>query len=110
MGRKAVQIVQLKKKFIEKYPELYTVTATCEGIGIGRQTFYDWLNDTDFAQEYEQTKEAVADNLEAKALERAMAGLSDTLIIFLLKGLRREKFGDRHEFKGEMKVYRTVEE
>lgn len=90
------QVAQLKKKFLELYPECYTVTDTCRAIGIGRRTLYNWLSkDTAFAKDYEHAKEALADKLEKAALEKALAKESDTLTIFLLKGLKPDRYGDK---------------
>lgn len=70
-----------------------------------------------YAAAFADAQDDAADSLEAEATRRARLGVSepiyqggklvgykrnfsDTLLIFLLKGLRPEKFKDRHEHSG----------
>lgn len=70
------------------------MTAACRAAGIGRTTWYDWVNeDPEFARALAHAEEEAADSLEAAARQRALNG-SDVMTIFLLKGLRPEKFRD----------------
>jgi hypothetical protein len=57
--------------------------------------------DPKFAEAWDQAREDAADSLEAEAVRRARAG-SDTLLIFLLKAVRPEKYREttRHEVSG----------
>lgn len=102
-----------RKKFLEAYIEEGTITHAAARVGINRATPYDWIkNDPEFAAEFERAKEAVGDKLEKEAIRRACEGInkpiyykgqkvdtikeySDTLLIFLLKGQKPEKFGDK---------------
>lgn len=71
------------------------VVSACAAAGIGRQTWYDWIEaDPVFAAAVVDAREDALDDLEKEAVKRAKEG-SDTLLIFLLKSQRREKFGDR---------------
>lgn len=90
------------------------ISKSCEEVGIGRQTVYDWKDaHEDFAQALEKACERGVDALEDEATRRAFHGVeepvyqggarigtiqkySDTLMIFLMKGRRRAKYGDRH--------------
>lgn len=74
-----------------------TVKAACKAASISRQTWYRWLQaDPAFAAAVGEAEQDVADDLEAAALTRAKAADgSDTLLIFLLKNLRRERFGEK---------------
>ena len=88
-----------KKAALDGYVETGTVTGACRKAHINRTTFYRWVKgDTKFAQQYEQAKEQVGDLLEEEALKRAYNG-DHTLIIFLLKGLKPEKYGDKQTFE-----------
>jgi hypothetical protein len=88
-----------KGAFLAAYSRLGSITAAAEAAKIDRSTHYDWLK-TDEAYK-KASAEAVlqaADALEDEAARRAFAG-SDVLLIFLLKGLKPEKFRERSEVK-----------
>ena len=71
-----------------------TVRSACTAAGIGRRTWYDWLEeDRAFAALVDDAREDVIDQLEKAAFQRAMDG-SDGLLIFLLKALRPGKYRD----------------
>jgi hypothetical protein len=71
------------------------VSAAARAADICRRTHYDWLgSDPDYRPAVEQAMEEAADVLEAVARQRAIVG-SDTLLIFLLKAVRPEKFRER---------------
>ncbi len=107
-----------KRAALEAYGKLGSITAACEAAGVHRRTHYDWLEaDEAYAEAFTQARGVAADSLEAEAISRARDGWrepvyqggkmvgtilkkSDTLLIFLLKGLRPEKFRDRHEVSG----------
>lgn len=81
---------RIKTRAIAGFLKHGTVTQACAAAGISRQTWYDWIDqDSRFAGMVLDAKEAVADALEQRAHERAHEG-SDTLLIFLLKSLRKE--------------------
>lgn len=109
-----------KQAFLEAYAELGTVTHAAKAAGIGRQTHYDWLeSDEEYAEAFRTSEEAVGDKLEAEAIRRATEGVeravyhrgevvgyernySDTLLIFLLKGHKPEKYQDRARITAEV--------
>ena len=71
------------------------VSAACKAAGIDRKTSYNHkASDANFAQQWEDCLQEVADYLEEEADRRAMAG-SDLLLIFRLKGLRPERYRER---------------
>lgn len=90
---------------------------------------YHWLKDAVYAAAFEQAKELAADFLEDEAVRRATEGVqraiyhkgdkigeetiySDTLLIFMLKAMRPERFRDNTHVKVEqdIQVNITVEE
>lgn len=74
----------LKKRFLQVYTKTLNITTACEAINIARKTFYNWKDsDQVFAEAFESTEEAMLDDLEAHAKNRAKE--SDTVLIFLLK-------------------------
>lgn len=106
-----------KKKFLEVYAETGNVSLATQAIGVNRATPYKWRKtDEKFAQAWDQAAEEAADKLEQEAWRRAVQGVekpvyykgklidkvreySDTLLIFLLKGFRPEKYSEKQEIK-----------
>ena len=94
------------------------VSRACEQAEIPRKTAYNWKSeDAEFADKWEEAVEQGTEELEQEARRRAFNGVdepvfyqgetcgtvrkySDTLLIFLLKGRRPEKYRDRHELTG----------
>ena len=75
---------------------------SCEHSGISRETAYKHRKaDELFKAEWDSAMEDACDFLEAAAMKRAMT-VSDTLLIFLLKAHRPEKYREtmRHELTG----------
>ena len=101
-----------KRAFLAAFAECGTVTHAASAAEIGRSTHYEWIKtDERYAGAYEDAKEAAGDSLEAEARRRAVLGVSepvyykgevvghvqkysDTLLIFLLKGAKPEKYRD----------------
>jgi hypothetical protein len=76
-------------KFLMMLRESANVRASAEAAGITRRAaYYLRERDPDFRARWDDCMEDACDVLEAKARERAMAGLSDNLLIFLLKAHR----------------------
>lgn len=94
------------------------VSKACEVAELPRKTVYNWKsNDPAFAEKWEEAVEWGTEELEQEARRRAFQGVeepvfyqggtcgtvrkySDTLLIFLLKGRKPEKYRDRHEISG----------
>jgi transposase-like protein len=74
-----------------------SVAAACRSARINRSTYYRWLDaDEEFKKAVADAIEEGTDRLEDEAKRRAMKQ-SDTLIIFLLKARRPDKYKDRVE-------------
>lgn len=89
------------------------VTDAAKTAGFSRRAAYEWReDDAEFAAEWDEAVEAGTDQLEQEARRRAYEGVdepvfyqgaecgtvrkySDTLLIFLLKGRRPEKYRER---------------
>lgn len=114
MRRKPDITGQLKKAFLAAYEETCTVMHACAASDVGRSTYYEWLNDDpEFAAAVTAVEAKIGDKLEKEAIRRAVDGVrepvgfyqgqaseyvqkySDTLLIFLLKGHKPRKFGDK---------------
>lgn len=90
------EILHAKKRaFLAAYEQCGNITQASKAVGISRQTHYDWMrDDDDYKKAFADAEEAAGDALEAEARKRALAG-SDTLLIFLLKGHKPEKYKER---------------
>ena len=108
------KIVHPKKRaFLAAYAECGTVTRAAEIAGIDRQTYYDWSkSDPEFVKAAEAAYDMAGERLEQEARRRAVEGVqkpvwyqgrecgvvteySDTLLIFLLKGAKPDKYQER---------------
>lgn len=103
-----------KKLLLEGLSRHYTITAACEYAGISRPTAYAWKDeDPAFAAAWEEARNQAVERLEESAYERASRG-NDVLTIFLMKGMRPEKYRDTFKAdinaSGEFKIRFTPEE
>lgn len=92
-------IVRQAKKglFLEAFASQGTVLHAAKEVGIHRDTHYQWMKeDPDYAKAFSAASEDSVQNLEAEARRRAFAG-SDTLLIFILKAARPERYRERIE-------------
>lgn len=99
--------------FLTALAEGLTISGAAKQAGIPRGTVYHWRDaDPDFAHAWNEAEDAGADLLEDEALRRAVLGLvepvyyggkevgevrkySDTLLVFLLKARRPDKYRER---------------
>jgi hypothetical protein len=102
-----------RAKFLAKLAEGASIHAAAAAATIGRSTAYEWRDaDPKFAKAWDDAVEAGTDALEDEAVRRAYSGTdelvfyqgqqcgvirrySDTLLIFMLKARRPEKFKER---------------
>lgn len=81
-----------KKAFLTALENCGTIRTAANAAGVHYTTVYrEKKDDPDFAAAWDNAIEVAADTLEDEARKRAFAG-SDVLLIFLLKGMRPEKF------------------
>jgi len=110
--------------FLAAYETCGNVAQSCRAAKINRRAHYEWLkSEPAYAEKFEASSEIAADGLEEEARIRATQGLrqykfdskglpikhpvtgepyyeysrSDTLLIFLLKAARPEKYRERVE-------------
>ncbi len=110
-----------QRAFLVAFLETGNVRRACEVAKVGRSSHYRWFEQHPaYREAFKLAKECAADLLEAEAYRRAVEGVeepvgwykgraggmvrkySDTLLIFLLKGLRPEKYRDRVELHGQL--------
>lgn len=105
------------KGFLDALTKNGVVAYACKIVGVGRTTVYRFREeDPDFAAAWDAAIEQALDDMEVEAWRRAVRGVrkpvfyqgskvgtikeySDTLLIFLLKGGRPEKFRDRYQME-----------
>lgn len=99
--------------FLAALAETCSVAHACKAVAISRTQAYKWRReDPEFAAAWDEAKAIGAGVLEDEAVRRAQEGLdepvfhqgkvistvrkySDTLLIFLLKGMKRDVYGER---------------
>lgn len=101
---------RLKEKFLAEYAKCGNVSAACRVVGVSRYAVAEWYRaDEEFRRGHDNATEVACDALEEAARTRAVDGVaepvyhmgqvcgevqrySDTLLIFLLKGARPQKY------------------
>jgi hypothetical protein len=92
MNGRTVRTPAIRAKFLELLGESGNVAATCAALGLHRPVIYAWRHaDPAFARDWDNALQLGSEAIEDEARRRAMAG-SDYLLVFLLKGLKPEKY------------------
>jgi len=100
MSNRTKKTPQKTKKFLDSIRSGNSVTTAAKQLNIRRQTAYTWRDEDDeFRQQWNDAVEEGTDALEEEAVRRALNG-SDTMLIFLLKGNRGEKY--KEKWQGEL--------
>lgn len=116
MARTLSNAARQRKKalFLGSYAKAGNITIACQAADIHRSTYYEWTeHDSDFSAALKQAGEMAADLIEEACRQRAVEGVvketpiyhngnylgsvvetkySDVLAMFLLKGLRPQKY------------------
>lgn len=116
-----------RETWLEAFRAAGTVTGACKRTGIGRRTVYDWRQrHEDFAIAWADVEEETTERMEREAIRRGMEGVdepvwhrgeevgavrkySDTLLIFMLKARRPEKYRDNVHVQHSGKIEITPE-
>ena len=87
--------VLIQQQFIRCLENCANVTTVCADLKLARRTEYGWRQTTPgFARAWDSAMMLGIDSLEDVAKQRAVDG-SDQLLIFLLRGLNPEVYGQR---------------
>lgn len=107
-----------KAAFLAAFAEIGQVCKSADAAGVARTTPYDWAEaDDEFAEAWSKARLKSVGRLEDEALRRAVDGTdkpvyqrgkkvgtvkeySDTLLIFLLKNWRPERYREKREIVG----------
>lgn len=112
-NKRGIKQTRLRQaKFLELFEECLMVSMACKKLKIPRRTVYNWINSDElFKSQYEASQKMAIDLMEEEARRRAFHGVkepvyqggkkvgyvqkfSDTLLIFMLKNLKKETFAD----------------
>ena len=114
MARSEKSQAAQREQFLAALSQTASVTRACEIASLPRRTVYNWrAMDVEFARAWEVALDLGTDALEDEAIRRATQGterpvfqgkqlvghtrdFSDTLLIFMLKARRPEKYRERH--------------
>ncbi|MDR7399656.1 MAG: hypothetical protein QN144_10165 [Armatimonadota bacterium] len=97
---KKADIPEAKERFLTAFVERRgDVEEARKDAGIGRAEFYEWLEqDEVFRSRLDSLRVRLAEEIEGEAFRRALNPSqqrgSDALVTTLLKGLRRDRYGD----------------
>lgn len=122
MARMVKKTKRRQTKFLASVAKGATISKAAHEIGVVSSTVYKWRQqDDDFACEWDQAIESGTDMLEDEAFRRALNGVerpvfyggkpvgyvrdySDSLLVFMLKARRPEKFKDIKPVKSDLGV------
>ena len=95
--------VQHKKAVIEALEQsLGIVTSACKKAGVGRTTFYGWLNDDeDFAKQVKDIEDIALDFAESQLHKQIKDGNSTATIFFLKTKGKKRGYIERQEIAHE---------
>jgi len=114
---RTIRTPKTRAKFLTALRETCNVTVACKIAGVARNPIYEWrAEDESFAGDWLKALEEASDLLEDEAVRRAKDGVkkpvfqggelvgyvqeySDTLLIFLLKGSKPQKYGDSQKIQ-----------
>jgi len=101
-----------KRAFLAAYIECCQISGAAKAADVDRGSHYDWMeSDAEYKATFERARAIAGDTLEDEAIRRAREGVekpvtiagerevireySDTLLIFLLKGAKPDKYRER---------------
>jgi hypothetical protein len=80
---------------------LGVVTSACKQVGIGRTTFYDWLNnDKEFAKQVEEIQNVALDFAESQLHKQIGDGSTSATIFYLKTKGKKRGYIERQEITG----------
>uniref|UniRef100_A0A6M3IP17 Putative terminase n=1 Tax=viral metagenome TaxID=1070528 RepID=A0A6M3IP17_9ZZZZ len=120
MGKATHRLSPKMKAFLVAMEQTGNISAAAQASRVARRSHYMWMDRSQgYREAFAVAKEHAADLMEIEARKRAMEGVvepvirkdddgvwravggirrySDTLLIFLLKAARPEKYRERHE-------------
>ena len=126
MANRTKRTDRAREAFLSTLRTGASIGAACRKAGMGRSPAYEWRDeDEDFRLAWDEAVDEGTDVLEDEATRRARDGTvkpvfyqgqecggireySDTLIMFMLKARRPEKYRERHQIEHEIDGQLTV--
>lgn len=117
-----------REDWLEQFEKLGTVMRACKAAKVGRSTVYEWKQKfEEFALGWADIEEATTEAMEREAYRRAVEGTvkplvsagkhvtnvteySDTLLIFMLKSRRPERYRDNFKVEYSGRIEHSVTE
>jgi hypothetical protein len=123
LALKRRDIQNKRKRFLAEYAKCGNIALAAKKARVERTRHYDWLEDPDYERQFAAAHQEACETLESEAYRRAVVGVmepqwyqgercglvrkfSDTLLIFLMKGMMPDKY--RETFKGEIQHKATI--
>jgi hypothetical protein len=93
---------QHKKAILEALEKsLGVITTACKKVGVGRTTYYGWLNDDkDFADKVNDIQNIALDFVESKLFENIKQGKTSEMIFYLKTKGKKRGYVERQEITG----------
>ena len=112
MAARRKKLTDNQRAFLKSFGVTGSITKAAEAAQVDRSQHYRWLDDAVYSEAFDGAREEAAQTLEDEAVKRAHEGVlepvfykgkpagavrkySDSLLVFLLKGFRPEKYRDR---------------
>lgn len=112
--RRQARTARAQREFLAEFALCGNVLRAALTVNVGRQTVYNWRQDSAFAKLYDEAHEDALDRLEEEARRRAVDGVvepvvsagkvvthvrnySDALLMMLLRAKRPDTFGKRRD-------------
>lgn len=116
-----------KRRFLECFAQTGSVNRASQHAGVSRRTHLKWKKEKTFAAAHEEALSVAVDLMESEARRRGVEGTlepvyyagkavgairrySDTMLIFMLKAARPEKYRDNYTDTGGRLPHATREE
>lgn len=91
---------ELKEEFLQAYEKLANnISVACKQVGIGRSTFYYWLeNDEYFAERVKNLDESMLDFAEYALMNQIKEGNTTAIIFYLKSKGKKRGYTEKLEF------------
>ena len=128
MNKRAQDKLKNQRAFLSALRQCGRIDVAAGAAGISRQCHYKWLKkDPDYLGRYEEAHSEAVQMLEDEATRRAVEGVSediyyqgevvgtklnysDTLLIFLLKAAKPEKYRERYDVSAKVHSHNTSDQ
>jgi hypothetical protein len=102
----------LKQPFLDQYAKKISISQAAQSVGITRMTVLRWReSDPKFAEKFNEIDSTIVDNLQQRAIVRALTdsdASSATLLIFLLKAKMPDVYREKIVHEVNMRFMNTL--